>query len=61
MKVRTHITIEKEILDTATEDARRLGLSISSYVGLLMLNREDKLKQGRFFHVLDEEPHGRGN
>ena len=36
MKVRTHITIEKETLAKVEADAKSLGLSISSYLGLLI-------------------------
>ena len=44
MKVRTHITIEKEILDYAKIAAKRLGLSMSAYVGLLIA-RYNELKE----------------
>ena len=39
MKIRTHITIEKDILGKSREQAKRLGLSMSSYVRLIMVER----------------------
>ena len=48
MKIRTHITIEKETLDAATKDAKRLGLSMSAYVGLLI---PGKRRNTGWFHA----------
>ena len=45
MKIRTHFTIENGIMDKAKEDARRMGLSLSSYVGLLMVERLNRLER----------------
>ena len=45
MKVRTHITVEKDILDKGKEDATQMGLSMSSYVGMLIIDRKLLLKE----------------
>ena len=44
MKFRTHITIEEETLIEATKDAKRLGLGMSAYVGLLISGELKKQK-----------------
>ena len=57
MKMRTHITIDIDILGKATEDAKRLGgLSMSAYVGLLMLHRQNKLKEDELFWSMMKDP-----
>ena len=44
MKVRTHITIEKELLDYAKRYAKQYGVSLSAFVGILINIRRGKDK-----------------
>ena len=52
MKVRTHVTIEKELLDYAKRAAKQLGVSMSAYVGLLIrIKREEDKYHCNMFPV----------